>query len=216
MFDYDNDMKDHESESYGIDNDIMYHDSKENPLLNDFGFYLLSRLPTFQNLKALRVDADMDISEYVRHSTELLDGSKVYRFSRELLAFFETMVAFSPYHVANNPNVAGPMDTFYETALARYKKVPYDKLHDFIEEGLVDWYLRFKPDAPVARSDDDDGAEKVEVNGEEQDDEAEAGPRADNVTFSLKRKSNGAQAAAAPSAAAAEAGAATAGRPRRC
>ena len=55
----------------------------------------------------------MDIPAYVRHSTEPLDGTRVYRFSKELLAFLETMVAFSPYHVANNPNAAGPADAFY-------------------------------------------------------------------------------------------------------
>ena len=102
------------------------------------------------------------------------------------------------------------MDTFYETALTRYKKVSYDKLHDFIEEDIVDWYKRFKPDA--ARSEDEEGAEEVEVNGEEQVDEAEAGPATESIAFSLKRKSTGAPAvAAAPSAAAAEAGAAAPG-----
>ncbi len=59
--------------------------------------YVLSRLYTFQNLReAFLVKADTDIAEYVRHSTELLDGNRVYRFSRELLACLETMVAFSP------------------------------------------------------------------------------------------------------------------------
>ena len=84
----------------------MYRDSKENPLINAFGIYVLTRLPTFQNMKSLRIDAATDIPDYVRHSTELLDGTRVYRFSRELLAYLETMVAFSPYHVANNPNAA--------------------------------------------------------------------------------------------------------------
>ena len=112
----------------------------------------------------------------------------------------------SRQHVSLRQRYEGPR-AFYETALARYKKVSYDKLHDFIEEGLVDWYKRFKPDA--ARSEDEEGAEEVEVNGEEQVDEAVAGPAVESIAFSLKRKSTGAPAvAAAPSAAAAEAGAA--------
>jgi hypothetical protein len=53
-----------------------------------------------------------------------LSPSCVYRFSRKLFAFLETMVAFSPFHVANNPNAAGPGNAFYEAALSRYKKVP--------------------------------------------------------------------------------------------
>ncbi len=30
------------------------------------------------------------------------------------------------------------METYYDEALARYKKVPYDKLHEYITEGLVE------------------------------------------------------------------------------
>ena len=114
----------------------------------------------------------------------------------------------SRQHVSLRQRYEGPR-AFYETALARYKKVSYDKLHDFIEEGLVDWNKRFKPDA--ARSEDEAGAEEVEVNGEEQVDEAVAGPATESIAFSLKRKSTGAPAvAAAPIAAAAEVGAAAA------
>jgi hypothetical protein len=139
MFHFDQDMDKLESEPYGLRQDILYRDHKDNPLINDFGMYVLSRLYTFQNMRAaFLVGADTDIAEYVRHSTELLDGSRVYRFSRELLAFLETMVAFSPYDVANDPFVAVPMNTTYDAALARYKKVPYEKLHEYITEGLVE------------------------------------------------------------------------------
>ena len=72
-----------------------------------------------------------------KHAGSLM---RVYCLSKELLAYLETMVAFSPYHVANNPNAAGPADAFYEAALARYKKVPYDKFHDYIAESLCEWY----------------------------------------------------------------------------
>jgi hypothetical protein len=103
-----------------------------NPLINDFG---LSRLYTFQNLReAFLVLADTDIAEYVRHSTELLDDNSVYRFSRELMA---CLVAFSPYHVANDPFVAVPMETYYDEALARYKKVPYESSTSTLTRYLV-------------------------------------------------------------------------------
>ncbi len=95
MFHFDRDMNKLESEPYGLKEDILYRDHKDNPLINDFGMYVLSRLYTFQNMReAFLVKADTDIAEYVRHSTELLDGTRVYRFSRELLACLETMVAF--------------------------------------------------------------------------------------------------------------------------
>ncbi len=139
MFHFDRDLTKLESKPYALTQNILYRDHKDNPLINDFGIYSLSRLYTFQNMReAFLVRADTDVAEYVRHSTELLDGSRVYCFSRELLACLETMVAFSPYHVANDPFVAIPMNTTYDAALARYKKVQYDKLHEYITEGLVE------------------------------------------------------------------------------
>jgi hypothetical protein len=72
------DMSKLESEPYGLKEDILYRDHKDNPLINDFGMYVLSRLYTFQNLReAFLVKADTDIVVYVRSSTELLDGNRV-------------------------------------------------------------------------------------------------------------------------------------------
>jgi hypothetical protein len=36
----------------------------------------------------------------------------VYRFSKELLAFLQTLVAFCPYYIANDPNAVGTMDNY--------------------------------------------------------------------------------------------------------
>ena len=192
-----------DSEPYGLKQDIMFRDHKDNPLINDFGMYVLSRLYTFQNMRdAFLVGPDTDIAEYVRHSTELLDGTRVYRFSRELLAFLETMVAFSPYHVANDPFIAVPMSTTYDAALARYKQVPYDKLHEYITEGLVEWYERFKPDADAAAADVVDEDEE----GDEGDEVDVPSPPTEDLSFNLNRRKSGAPAAA-DSAAAAVAGA---------
>ncbi len=85
--------------------------------MNELGFYVLSKLHTFQNMKSFRVDKDTDIAAYVRHVTFLHDCTRVYRFSKELLALLETLVAFSPYYVANDPIAAGPIDTYYNEAL---------------------------------------------------------------------------------------------------
>ncbi len=51
------------------------------------------------------------------------------------------------HHVANDPFIAVPMETYYDETLVRYKKVPYDELHEYIMEGFVEWYGQFKPDA---------------------------------------------------------------------
>jgi hypothetical protein len=66
------------------------------------------------------IDYDTDIEAYVRHLTILHDSTRVYRFSKELLALIENLVAFSPYYVANDPNAAGPIDIYYNEALNKY------------------------------------------------------------------------------------------------
>jgi hypothetical protein len=207
MFHFDKDMKDLESDPYGLRENVMYRDHQDNPLINDFGMYVLSRLYTFQNMReAFRVTADTNIEDYVRHYTELLDGHRVYRFSRELLAYLETLVAFTPYHVANDPYAAAPMDNFYVEALRRYQRVPYPKLHDYIAEGLTDWYKQFKPDASAAdaKQEEHEEHEACDEGGGVEDNRAgdDVAAPTQTVSFSLTRKGRAPAPAAAAAAAA--------------
>ncbi len=86
----------------------------------------------------------MDIDAFVCHATLLHvvvhDGTRVYRFSKELLAFLQTLVAFCPYYVAIDPNTAGLMDNYYAEALRDYSAVTYEALHRYLIEGLRYWY----------------------------------------------------------------------------
>ena len=90
---------------YGIRNaeGHLFRKISDNPLINEFGTYVISKLHKFQNMKCFLVHEDTVIADYVRHSTTFHDGTVVHRFSMELLAFLETLVAFSPYYRANNP-----------------------------------------------------------------------------------------------------------------
>ncbi len=65
----------------------------DNPLINDFRLYVLSKAHTFQNMASFQVDEDMVIADYVRHRAMLHDGLLC---PKELFAFLETLVAFSP------------------------------------------------------------------------------------------------------------------------
>ena len=78
MFHYNKDSADH----YGINHaqGVLFRKVSTNPLMNEFGFYVLSKLHTFQNMKSFRVDKDTDISAYVRHVTILHDSTRVYCF----------------------------------------------------------------------------------------------------------------------------------------
>ncbi len=51
----------------------------------------------------------------------------------------ETLVAFSPYYVANDPHAAGPID------INAYASITYDVLHGFIMDGLQEWYQKWPP-----------------------------------------------------------------------
>ena len=46
MFHFDRDVDKLEPEPHGLRQDILYRDHKDNPLINDFGMYVLSRLAT--------------------------------------------------------------------------------------------------------------------------------------------------------------------------
>ncbi len=125
----------HESVEYGIQNaeGHLFCEVGKNPLINEFGFYVISRLHTFQNLhESFQVKDETDIDAFVRHVTVLHDGTRVYRFSKELLAFLQTLVAFCPYYVAKDPNAAGPMDNYYAEALRDYAAVTYEALHSYL------------------------------------------------------------------------------------
>ena len=96
----------------------LYRADDENPLINDLGIYLLDKLGTFQNMSDVyKVTADTDLHDYVGGNTLLVDGTKIYRFSKELLAYLEMCVAFSPYYRQDDPRTAGAMDMFYRDTL---------------------------------------------------------------------------------------------------
>ena len=102
-------------------------------------------------MKSYMVHEDTVFAGYVRHRTTLHDGTVVHRFSKELLAFLETLVAFCPYYRANDPRAAGAMDTYYTDTLRDYGGVSYDALHDCLTAELTDWYARFPPAKAVIR-----------------------------------------------------------------
>ncbi len=87
--------------------------------------YILSELPKMQNMKSFAVNEHTNIDEFVREIKTLPDGSKIYRFFKELLAYTKTLVAFSPYNRVNDQRMVGPLDQYYADALAAYGEVNY-------------------------------------------------------------------------------------------
>jgi hypothetical protein len=177
-----------DSTTYGVARNAVpsFQDDANNPLINELGIYILDKLCMFQNMQDYAVTADTDIDHYVRKCTILVDGTKIYRFSTELLAYFEMCVAFSPYYSQDDPRTAGAimMDTYFRDALETYADVPYKDLHDYLARRFHAWYAKFKPSssAVVSVGDPELGA-VVPVEGVDG-----AAPPAKKPRFSLTLK----------------------------
>jgi hypothetical protein len=138
-----------DSTAYGLtgeDGMPLYRCTDDDPLINDLGIYILDKLGSFQNMSDVyKVTAETDLHDYVGGNTKIVDGTKIYRFSKELLAYLEMCVAFSPYYRQDDPRTAGAMDMFYREALQAYADVPYKDLHAYLERRFDAWYTKFKP-----------------------------------------------------------------------
>jgi hypothetical protein len=203
----------------------FYHDVPENTLLNDVFCYFVHNLPKLQNMHMYKITRDTDIKTLVTTSYRSLAGPpsvpETYLFSKELVAYLETLIAFSVYYRADDPRMSGKMDQFYTKALAAYNDIRYPEFHKYIIRKLDNWYRLFpfkKND--VAGGDDSLSGEEGDVvdvpavdasqvgrsfnmsDGEE--DEAEA---ADNVAAVKAAEARLADGAPAGSAAVAAAGA---------
>jgi hypothetical protein len=123
----------------------LYHDDPNNTLLNDVFFYALHCLPQLQNMHKYRVDADADIEAFMQRKYPQLEGPpyvpNVHFFSKNLLGYLETLVAFCPY----------------------YSKDFTDKqLHHYITRKLTAWCQLYSPKQPSTKS-----AENEDIDGEE-------------------------------------------------
>ena len=112
---------------YGLENKnkdiVLFKTINTNPLFNDFGIYMLDQLHTFQNMQSYAVDSSTIMEAFVKKKTTLHDGTVIYRFSKELLAYIETLVAFSQHHQADDPCTAGALDEFFTDALKAYATI---------------------------------------------------------------------------------------------
>jgi hypothetical protein len=88
----------------------------------------------FQNMQDYEMTAATGIENYLRECTILVDRTEIYRFSKEILAYIEMCVAFSPYYRQDrdDPRTSGAMDTYFQGALQKYADITYKALHDYL------------------------------------------------------------------------------------
>ncbi len=123
----------------------LYHDVPENTLLNDVFFYGMSHLSSFQKMHENQVIKDTGIFEFLctRLASPAIPGTCVpetYRISKQLVAYLETLVAFSPYYLAADPRTQGKIENFYLKAFERYKDFTYKEFHKFIARKMTAFY----------------------------------------------------------------------------
>jgi hypothetical protein len=78
-----------DSTTYGLAREAvpLIQDENDNPIINDLGIYIHDKLSVFQNMRDYAVITDIDVDNYVHECTILVDGTKIYRLSKELLAY---------------------------------------------------------------------------------------------------------------------------------
>jgi hypothetical protein len=195
-----------DSTTYGVARNgvPLFQDHDDNPLINELGICILDKHGMFQNMQDYAVTAETDIDNYVRECTIICDGTKIYRFSKELLAYIEMCVAFSPYYRQDDPRTAGAMDTYFRDAPQTYADVAYKDLHGYLARRFHAWYAKLKPSSSAVISAGDPELDSV-VSVEGVDG---AAPPAMRPRFSLTLNDVSAAPAAAGPAAPAAAGAA--------
>ena len=103
------------------DSTSLYTDAPANTLLNDMFCYFVHHLPKFQNMHPYRIAADTDIEKHVATTYPALPGPpavpETYLFSKEMVAYLETLIAFCCYYRADHSRMAGRMEQFYTEAL---------------------------------------------------------------------------------------------------
>jgi hypothetical protein len=197
----------------------LYEDGKNNTLLNDVFFYVLHHLPRLQNMHEYSVDAGQDIEAFVKRKYQQLEGPPsvppVFFFSKNLLAYLETLVAFSPYYRADDARMAGKMEAFYQEAINRYKAYTDDKLHGYITGKLTKWCDLYRPKRPSTES-----ADKEDIHGEVGDVvNVDGGDAVGSASFHMSGEEDGDEESDAPAppaaapAATAESGSDGAGSP---
>ncbi len=127
----------------------------DNVMFNQFWMYILSEIPKMQNMKSFAVHEHTDIDELVPKFKLLPNGSRVYCFSKELISYMETLVAFLPYYRVNDLCMVGHLDQYYADTLAAYGEVSYKTFHNKLASKMKAWYKRFPPVPPEPVADDE-------------------------------------------------------------
>ena len=142
----------------------LYADAEGDSIFNWIMIYILDSLDKFQNLQSVFVKSSESIhdkiqKEYPGIRTEgRVTIPTVPVFSKQILAYFETLGAVSPYLRQDNVCIATHFDMIYAANLSSYEKFGNKELHAKIAGMLAKWVEMFphKDEKVLTVPDDDD------------------------------------------------------------
>ena len=128
-------------------------DKDSSTYLNEFFFYVFSRVGRWQCLRELNVTSlDQAVSLSQAGYCELrksrsgppLEESPV--ISKKTVAYFESFLGAAPFpRIRKDARLDARIDKFYQNAMVRLAKVTHKDFVKYIERKMVAWYRRFPP-----------------------------------------------------------------------
>ena len=89
------------------------------------------------------IDSETDIGELVNSTSPAIGGNpavpETYLFSKELVAYLKTLIAYCCYYRADDSRMAGKMEQFYTLALALVSATRTTSKQTFTSTLLGSW-----------------------------------------------------------------------------
>ena len=132
---------------------LFLEDKETNTYLNEFFFYVFSKVGAWQCLKELSVGSTEDAVALSDSAYCALPKSfsgpaleKCPVVSKKTVAYFESFLGAAPFpRLLKDPRLDARVDKFYGSAMTRLAKVTDKDFIKYIQRKMVAWYRRFPP-----------------------------------------------------------------------
>ena len=139
-------------EHYGkLPGPLFLDDKETNTYLNEFFFFVFSKVGDWQCLKELAVGRGEDALSLAQSGycalSKSLSGPALEQcpvISKKTVAYFESFLGAAPFpRIQKDPRLDTRIDKYYASAMARLAKTTDKDFIKYIERKLVAWFRRF-------------------------------------------------------------------------
>jgi len=134
--------------------------------LNDFFFYVFSKVSEWQNMKNMEVSSEAGVVALTKNSWAAIEASGPNQWrpalpetpcvSKKMVAYFEAFLGTSPFFKSLDPRVVSKMDIFFLDAKAKLDEIDDKKFKKYIARKMGAWYTRFPPNRQLDRESGED------------------------------------------------------------